>query len=548
MKNCNKYLITGICMIALTGCMEVLDKESKSSFTEEDIWSDINLVEKLVFSSYDALGGWGWPQEGAGGFLSTASDEAFMLFDYGFWPISSGTIDANNMGVFANSWSGAYSSIRNINTFLSRIDEVEGADPETVNRLKGEMKFIRAKNYADLIHFFGGVPLVTTVYGLDDEFAAERASYEACVDFIVKELDEAKEMVPETVSADNWGKVTKGACLALKSEVLLYAASELHDPSTTPNGPLFDYPRSDKWQQAADAAKAVIDLNQYSLVPTANWEEYTKIFLGANSEIIFARPYSSEFSHSRIDLVNTPNGYHGYSGNMPIQALVDAFEMENGKMIHDSGSGYDPASPFVNRDPRFYSGIVYQGAHYRGRETEFYLPGGLDSRDGPESWNYAVSGYTMRKFMDEGLDFTKGVGSQPYIFFRLAEIYLNYAEAQYHLGNEAEAREYINLIRARVHMPPIATSGEQLLEDIRHERRIELCFEDHRFYDVRRWMIAEETLGKNATGIEWSKAADGSLSYSPVNVQVRSFDPKMYYIPIPLDEVNKTDLEQNPGY
>ena len=150
--------------------------------------------------------------------------------------------------------------------------------------------------------------------------------------------------------------------------------------------------------------------------------------------------------------------------------------------------------------------------------------------------------------MDEGLDFTKGVGSQPYIFFRLAEIYLNYAEAQYHLGNEAEAREYINIIRARVHMPPITTSGEQLLEDIRHERRIELCFEDHRFYDVRRWMIAEETLGKNATGIEWSKAADGSLSYSPVNVQVRSFDPKMYYIPIPLDEVNKTDLEQNPGY
>jgi hypothetical protein len=485
-------IIAALLIIALTGCVEVLDKESKSSFTEEDIWSDINLVEKLVFSSYDALGGFGWPQEGASGFLSTATDEAFMLFDYGFWPASSGTIDASNMGVFSNSWSQGYTSIRNINIFLNRIDEVEGADPETVERLKGEMKFIRAKAYADLINLFGGVPLITQVYELNEEFNENRANYEDCVNFIVKELDEATEMVPGTVSADNWGKVTKGACLALKSEVLLYAASRLHDPTTMPNGPLFDYNKNDKWQQASDAAKAVIDMNQYSLMPVDTWEDYTKIFLSANPEIIFARPYSSEFSHPNIDKVNTPNGYHGWSGNIPTQALVDDFEMNNGKMINEPGSGYDPDNPYQNRDPRFNADIVYQGAHYRGRETEFYLPGGLDSRDGPESWNYAPTSYTMRKFMDESLDFNSGIGSQPYIFFRLAEIYLNYAEAEFHLGNESVAREYINIIRSRVNMPDITTSGTQLLEDIRHERRIELCFEDHRFYDVRRWIIAEE--------------------------------------------------------
>ncbi|MEX2592595.1 MAG: RagB/SusD family nutrient uptake outer membrane protein [Anditalea sp.] len=541
-------IITGLFMIAFTGCVEVLDKESKSSFTEEDIWNDINLVEKLVFSSYDALGGWGWPQEGAGGFLSTASDEAFMLFDYGFWPASSGTIDPSNMGVFSNSWRQGYTSIRNINIFLNRIDEVEGADQETVERLKGEMKFIRAKAYADLINLFGGVPLITNVYGLNEEFNENRASYEDCVNFIVKELDEAKEMVPLTVSADNWGKVTKGACLALKSEVLLYAASTLHDPSTMPNGPLFDYNKNDKWQQASDAAKAVIDMNQYSLVPVDTWEDYTKIFLSANSEIIFARPYSSEFNHPNIDKVNTPNGYHGWSGNIPTQALVDDFEMANGKMIDEPGSGYDPENPYQNRDPRFYADIVYQGAHYRGRETEFYLPGGLDSRDGPESWNFAPTSYTMRKFMDESLDFNSGMGSQPYIFFRLAEIYLNYAEAEYHLGNENVAREYMNIIRTRINMPDINTSGPQLLEDIQHERRIELCFEDHRFFDVRRWMIAEETDNRNARGVEWTKSPDGTLQYSMVNVQERSFNSRMYYMPIPLTEVNKTDLEQNPGY
>ncbi len=142
-----------------------------------------------------------------------------MLFDYGYWPVSSGTIDATNMGVFSNSWRDGYRTVRNINIFLNRIDNVEGTDQETIKRLKGEMKFIRAKAYADLINFFGGVPLITNVYGLTDEFNEKRASYQDCVNFIVKELDEAKEMVPQTVSAENWGKVTQGACLALKSEV-----------------------------------------------------------------------------------------------------------------------------------------------------------------------------------------------------------------------------------------------------------------------------------------------------------------------------------------
>jgi hypothetical protein len=552
----NKLILILTCLfiIAFTGCeKEVLDKESKSSFTDADIWNDINLVEKLVFSSYNGLGGWG--RYNSGSIFSVASDEAFMLFDYGYWPLNSGTIDASNMGAFATSWRDGYSTIRNINMFLGRIDQVPGADQEKVGRLKGEMKFIRAKAYADLINFYGGVPLITNVYGLQDEFKEERASYQDCVNFIVKELDEAKEMVPLTVSADNWGKVTQGACLALKSEVLLYAASELHDPATTPNGPLFDYPQDNKWQQAADAAKAVIDMNQYSLVPAGTWQDYTKIFLSPNAEIIFGRSYSAEFNHPNIDKINTPNGYHGWSGNIPTQNLVDDFEMENGKKIAEAGSGYDPANPYQGRDPRFYASIVYQGADYRGRKTEFHLPGGLDSRDGPESWNYATTGYAMRKFMDESVDFNKGLGKQPYIFFRLAEVYLNYAEAQYHLDNEVEAREYINKIRARVRMPAISSSGPQLLEAIRHERRIELCFEAKRYFDVRRWMIAAETDNKNATGVEWKKvnangelSPAGTLQYKTVTAQQRSFLPRMYYMPIPLSEINKTDLQQNPGY
>lgn len=548
MKAAKIILMTaGLAALTFTGCEEtVLNKESRSTFTEDDIWSDIDLAEKLVYSSYNGLGGWGKYHSNA--LLSIASDEAFILFDYGFWPLNTGTMDASNMGAFGNAWRMEYESIRNINIFLSRIDEVEGADPDKVARLKGEMRFIRAKAYADLINLFGGVPLVTTVFELDDEFAEQRASYEECVDFIVGELNEAMELVPETVPADEWGRVTKGACLALKSELLLYAASALHDPSNEPSGPLFDYGKTDKWQQAADAAKAVIDMGQYALMEVDSWEDYTKIFLSANPEIIFARPYSAEFSHPNIDKVNTPNGYHGWSGNIPTQQLVDDFEMANGKMIHEDGSGYDPDQPYLGRDPRFYADIVYQGADYRGRKTEFYLPGGLDSRDGPESWNYATTGYTMRKFMDESVDFNTGLGTQPYIFYRLAEIYLNYAEAQFHLGNEDIAREYVNKIRTRVDMPPVSSTGNELLEAIRHERRIELCFEDHRYFDTRRWLIADQTANEDPMGVEWTKHPDGSLTYEMVTVQNRSFTPRMYYLPIPLAEINKTGLEQNPGY
>ncbi|MEO7047453.1 MAG: RagB/SusD family nutrient uptake outer membrane protein [Ferruginibacter sp.] len=525
-----------------------MNKSSKSSFTEDDVWNDINLVEKLVFAQYKGLGGFGTYNAISGDLLFTAaSDETLFLFDYGMWVVNSGTIDASNMGAFAKDWRNKYSTIRNINMFLDRIDNVPNADPAKIARLKGEMKFMRAKAYADLINFFGGVPLITKVYGLNDDFTETRASYTECVNFIVKELDEAAALVPLTVSSADWGKITKGACLALKSEILLYAASKLHDPSSTPNGPLFEYNANDKWQQASDAAKAVIDMDQYSLIPADSWVDYTKIFLDVNPEIILARPYSSQYNHANIDKFNTPNGYHGYSGHVPTQRLVDDFEMDNGKMIDEQGSGYDANNPYKNRDPRFYADIVYQGANYRGRETDFSLPGGLDSRDGSESWNYSLTSYTMRKFMDESLDFNSGIGSQPYIFFRLAEIYLNYAEAQYNLGNEVVAREYVNKIRNRVKMPDISTSGQQLLKDIIRERRIELCFEDRRYYDVRRWMIADQTDNENATGVAWNKI-NGVLKSNPVTAQVRMFVPRMYYMPIPLSEIQKTGMEQNPGY
>ncbi|MFP4620390.1 MAG: RagB/SusD family nutrient uptake outer membrane protein [Bacteroidales bacterium] len=553
-------ILFGLLIFATTGCEEkVLDKDPRTSFSENDVWSDIDLVKKYVMNNYNALPRWSIDENWSLNMSSSYADQSFIIFNYGTWVYNSGVIDPSEMGALGSKWENRYDYIRNINIFFNRIEEVE-AEEDVKERLKGEMKFLRAWCYADLISLFGGVPLLTDVFELDSDFQVNRDPYQDVVDFIIEELDEAKSMVPATVSSGEFGRVTKGAVQGLKSKVLLYAASKLHDPSTEPSGPLYDYDKANKWQEAADAAKAVLDMEEYSLVQVENWKDYQELFLSNNSEIIFASPSHEKYSRNgepNIGYVNTPNGYHGWSGNTVIHNFVQEFQMEDGLSVEESPLYDDsPETIYDNREMRFYANVVYQGCTYRGRETEFYLPGGLDSKDGPESWNYARTGYTMRKFQDESVDFKDQNPTNPRILFRLAEFYLNYAEAQWHLENYGEAADAINTIRNRVDLPDVEYSNPQeLLEAIRHERHIELAFEEHRFWDVRRWMIADEELNENAMGIAWTKEDEegnldpnGELTYEIIQNQERNFKERMYYIPIPLTEINKSDLQQNWKY
>jgi hypothetical protein len=566
MKSYKIFIILfSLFILIATGCEEkVLDKEPRTTFSEKDVWKDMSLIKKFVASTYNGLGNWGigfqtW--NGSQALPGTGTDMAYANWDWGQRILNKGNISPESMEPWGSSWSNIwpekYEYIRKCNIFLTRIGDVE-ADQAEKDVLKGEVKYLRARYYYDLIRYFGGVPLITEVFELDDEFMTPRTPYEEIVGWIVKELDEARKLVPEQRSADNWGKVNKGACLALKSNLLLYANSKLHDPGTDPSGPLYDYTK-DTWQQVLDAAKAVIDMPQYSLQQVDDWEDYNEIFLGPNSEIIFAKPYHPEYGaiYERLEYVNNSNGFNGWGNNVPIQNLVDAFEMDNGKMINEAGSGYDPSPETIyeNRDPRFYADILYQGSEYRGRDMEYYLPGGLDSKDGPEPWNASKTGYNLRKFLDESLEFKVDRGDTPWIYLRLAEMYLNCAEAHYNMGNEAQARQYLNTIRNRVNMPDVNTSGEALFRDIQHERRIELCFEHHRFFDVRRWMIADSTDSEDAIGITWKKVdqngeldPEGELTYEYHTTQERFFYDRMYYLPIPISEINKSDMKQNVGY
>lgn len=404
----------------------------------------------------------------------------------------------------------------------------------------GEMKFIRAFIYFRLIRSYGGVPIIEEVFDINSDWSGvKRNSYDECVDYIIKDLDEVITVLPDRPSERN--RASANAARALKSRVLLYAASPLNNPSND----------REKWQKAADAAKELFDKG-YSLS-----DNYRDMFFDVtNDEYIFAKEYSETYSHWAGRNTASP-GDGGLGFATPTQNMVDAYETIDGEIpILDTKTGevnpnsiYDPKNPYKNRDPRFYDCIYYNGStSIEGRVVETYQDGAdMQTQD------MTLTGYYLRKFVDESEPVSVSYHyTMPYPFFRLAEIYLNYAEAEYHLGNEDVAREYVNKVRARksVNMPPIDETGSTLLERIYHERQIELAFEGHRFFDLRRWRIAD----KNPLyGLIINKTEDGfSYERFMVSLASRETDWKdaFFLLPIHYQEIQKSNnsLEQNPGY
>lgn len=538
-----KIIYILVAILALNSC-DVLDMKPLDKVSDTDVWEDSALIELYVNASYNSIN-----HEFSPHMLSDASDETYCIHNWGnFWVIQKGEMTSDNVTSISekiNYWKSAYSNIRTINVFFDRIDD---APIETVlkNRMKGEMKFIRAWIYANLIWRYGDVPLITNLFELNQDYKVKRDSYSDCVDFITKELDEAITLLPAKSSSETLGRATGDACKALKARVLLYAASEQNNPSHS----------KEKWEAAAEATKAVLDAG-YTL-----GNDYQSVFLEDNDEIIFAR-YFTQANSTDFMLFNGRNGSNGWTGENPTQNLVNAYEMTNGELPYlneelplkiNPASGYDESNPYAGRDPRLDASILHDGSMWAGRETETWH-GGLDSPESSiGSWNASKTAYAFKKFMVESIP---PAGSSvkpenPWIFFRLAEFYLNYAEIMYELGNEEQAREYVNKVRARqsVNMPPVTASGEKLRDKIRNERRVELAFEGHRFFDVRRWCIADETENRDLLAMNIQKQADGSKTYEVTMLLKRSFLEQHKLVPIPRTEIDKSEgsLVQNPGY
>ena len=587
-----------------------LDKISSSA-----TWSDGTLAEAFVFSVYSYLGYGGFEEQ----MLAVYTDEAmFTHAGRNINTFNEGSESPSSLSWKSSTyeWGTMYSAIRQANVAIQNIPEATFDDQDLKDKLMGEAYFLRAYYYHQLMRFYGGVPLIDTPYTLEDDLSIARNTFGETIEFIVADLDRAANLLNNKDEVD--GRASRLAALALKSRVLLYAASDLHESSKAPSGygtDLHAYSggQQARWQAAQQAAKAVLDLTtgyKTDLNTPVDYEtgktNALALAMGgksavadaaAASELIFQRTLTSEYQRednwplggTHFGVNNGPNGYHNWSGNAPIQQLVDDYELMDGTKF-DWDNATHKADPYADRDPRFYTHVLYDGAPWKPRpadvvsidpydeiQTGSYDDGsggiinGVDTRESPiENWNGSRTSYNNRKFIDPDPSLVENLTSHqviPWPFIRYAEAVLNYVEASIELGQEDEARTWMNKIRFRVGMPAVTDTGEDLKARYRNERRIELAFEEHRYHDARRWLIASETLGRGIQVMNiTAKLKTGKSPIVPykhdksvydytyevqnnTELENRTWKNKMYYRPISRDEINKNELlVQNPEY
>ena len=446
-------------------------------------------------------------------------------------------------------WDASYQGIRNCNVMLANMDKVPWTAAQDPNRIKGEQYFLRAFYYAELIKRFGAIPIIDKAYGINDNIDIPRNTYDECVSYIMADLDKAETMLPLDYNAttgpntsSNYGRATAGAAKALRSRVLLYAASP-RDNTTNDVA---------KWQKAAAAAKAVMDMNLYSLMPS-----YTTILsMNKSPEYILTKPRAPRarvFTYLQ-DAILSPGSGGDQGTNNPTQNHVDLYEMNNGKPITDPTSGYDPQQPYLNRDPRLYVNVVYNDMPWQGRRMEMW-DGGKDYKEGNAT--YSMTRYYCKKWWPEvsyaGSTATALVN---YIYFRYGEILLNYAEAQNEAaGPDATVYSTINQIRIRAGMPniPAGLTKDQMRARIWNERAIELAFEDQRWYDIMRLKIGPQVIAVPMKGMNVIRNANGTFTYQVITLGAgvqKKYAIYQHFYPIPRSEIQKSTkiLQQNPGW
>lgn len=452
---------------------------------------------------------------------------------------------------------GQYERIRSCNLFITKVTESDFSAEYKKERL-AEVRFLRAWFYHYLWMAYGGVPIITEV--LDNNVSTDifypRETAQKTFEFIDKELDEIKDDLPPRRSGSDLGRASKGAILTLKGWVELFHASELRNPGKDKK----------RWEAAAATLKDVIDLQVYHLQPTILdlWTEATN----NNDEVIFDFQMSKQNGGRREGLFGPVfvKGVQSSWGNMqPTQELVDDYCMANGLPITDPASGYNKNNPYKNREKRFYQSILYDGSMWQGEEIITRVGVGSPNEIDTSSDSYVTNtGYYTRKTIDESVNGADNLqmsnGMANYIFFRYADVLLMYAEASLEAGDKPTAIEYLDMVRTRGdNMPsigdtyPQGITENQLREIIRRDRRIELAFEDKRWWDILRWKICDGENGVMNKPIGGMKIedtnGDGVWEYNYHEVGKRTFLPRMYYQPIPQYVIDKNPVirEQNGG-
>ena len=518
----------------LCSCNDFLDREEDSFIDKTATFDSYNRTKQYLTYAYSLLPE-GLNRFSGGALLGAATDDACFA-------IESSNIQQFNNGSWNalsnpdNVWDRYFAGIakcctllensNHINLDISRLDPAKRVEYENnlkdIRMWRAEAHFLRAYFNFELLKRYGPIPIIKSTLDINKDYSdTPRPTMKEVVEFIANDCDMAAdslELTPWRNMNDAFGRATKGAALALKSRLLLYAASPL-------------YVNFGDIDEANALAPAYDDLFKNDF---------------QNKEYIFVRRYPS---NSDFEKSNFPVSYGGKGGTNPSQNLIDDYEMLDGTAF-DWNDPVKAAHPFENRDERLLATVLMNGVLFKGKRIATY-PGGADATPNP---NATKTGYYLRKFLNENVNIQTGGGSDGHVvpLFRLAEIYLNYAEAlnEYDPTNP-DIAVYLNKIRERVSLPdvPSGLTQEQMRTLIHHERRVELAFEEHRFWDVRRWKVASSTLGAPVKGVKITQDDAGNFTYSPVQVEQRVFQPKMYWYPIPQSEVLKLHhWEQNKGW
>ena len=586
-----KYIFTAIfvCLLFFPGC-DSLNLDPPDEISSSAVWADAALTEAYLNQVYNQTGyGFGNPAPGGSmvdetKYTHSNSNDANLQStltpdDHGLWSRS-------GQGFTQYNWRVVYSTLRDLNIFIQNVEAGDALAANEKETLLGEAYFLRAFFYHNLWKLYGGVPITDTPFELGgdlDQYQIPRSSFQETFDFIMADLGRAETQLGD---ARRPGAADLGAALALKSRVLLFAASDLYNqnPSGAAETGFTSGDQMARWQAAKDAAQAVMDLGTYSLAPAPASDDYHRLGVeGWGSGMIWARYFSGDGANAHNhSLWNSPNGYNSWSGDTPLQNHVDAYEMSDGSEFSWDNPDH-AAAPYQDRDPRFHANVMYNGRLWRARsggaadldsrgiiQTGWYeiagqatLRPGIDTRDGPiQNWNGTKTGYNMAKFLDNSIVPNEQRAFNPWVHIRFAEILLNFAEASEALGESGDALTVLNQVRARAGMPDVPAGGDgtrSLMDHIRQERQIELAFEGHRYFDVRRWMTAPQVYEccNRAMRVEGFLDPAGELlvdntyryEYNIIDVQDTAWDDRNYFLPIPRGELNRNpSLTQNPGY
>ncbi|UCS91655.1 RagB/SusD family nutrient uptake outer membrane protein [Echinicola marina] len=552
-------IISVFSILVFNACVEdFLDRKIETDLKENQVFSSYARIRDFLNNIYNHIPV-GYSRID-GSMLAGATDDAeftrensaIQNFNNGSW---------NQFSNPDNQWENMYTGIQKCNRFLENtegvtFENIRYTDPQTYKtqtnnlaKFRLEARVLRAFFYFELIKRYGDVPLILSTLTPESDLNLPRNSYEECVEFIVNECDGVLDSsIPSDISLPvSWGsadagRVDKGTVRALKARVLLYAASPLHNSNNS----------LEKWDKAAAAAIEVFNMNKYNTLHN----DYTALFRSVSQqEIIFARRMNASNGFERE---NYPIGFEGgQSGITPSQNLVDDYEMRDGTEF-DWNNPVHAANPYENRDPRLEMTVITNNSNWNGRAVEIWA-GGMDGKGKERA---TKTGYYLKKHVAENLDFITGTTAfHTWIIFRMAEVYLNYAEAMNEAyGPESDpngygmtALEALNRVRDRggVKMP-LLNSGQwnknTFREKVRHERRIELAFEEHRPWDIRRWKQIEP-FQSPLRGVEITKTGEGIFNYEPITIESRVFSEKMLLYPIPFSEVVKSPkIVQNPNW